>query len=176
VNAQGRGWDQLLEESEREIGEAWKPTQDPDCPSTLLGTVVGYQQVDLNTGYGTDAPWVCTIRDRDDKDWAVWLFQAVLVSEFERWRPLPGERVVIRYRGKSDRERPGLSPYHRFTLTVDRGQPGLPGFLAESAQLEPGEAEVPADTEGLERPVDADVVEEEAEEEKEGGDDDDVPF
>jgi hypothetical protein len=162
-----RGWDDLIEASEREIGEAWKPTQDRDCPATLVGTVAGYQQVALNTGYGPDAPWVCSVEDRDGKLWAVWLFQTVLVSEFERWRAMPGERVVIRYRGRSDKERPGLSPYHRFTLTVDRGDRGLPGFLTEPDELEPGGSEVPADSDGLEQPVDAQVVEDDDEQEGE---------
>ena len=79
-----------MEESERDIGEAWKPTQDPDAPRTLVGTVVGYQQVPFASEYGSDDPWVCTVRDRDGKDWAVWLWQTVLMSEFERWRPMPG--------------------------------------------------------------------------------------
>jgi hypothetical protein len=60
-----QGWDRLLEESERDIGEAWKPTHDRDCPRTLVGTVIGYQQDALGSGYGSDEPWICTIEDRD---------------------------------------------------------------------------------------------------------------
>jgi hypothetical protein len=177
-----RSWEQLVEENERDIGEAWTPAREPEQPQTLVGTVVGYQQVSLNSGYGEGEPWVCTIEDRDGHLWAVWLFQTVLVGEFERWRPMPGERVVLRYKGLSDKAPAGRQPYHQFVLTVDRGGQGLPGFLTDRPEVG---SDIPTDTAGLpagrsqvdqeldDRIADAQVVDEP---EKEGDDGDPIPF
>jgi hypothetical protein len=164
------GWDDFLERSDRDIGAAWAPTKDPDCPRTLVGTVSHYQQVEIDTQYGKARPWVCTIRARDGQLWAVWLWQTVLENEYERWRPMPGERIAIRYKGLHDRAPSNGGPYHKFTLTVDRGDRGLPGFLTDDPQLAGGEDPPASDGDP---PVDADVVEEENEQK---GADDDIGF
>ena len=124
-------------------------------PRTLVGTVVRYQQVPFASEYGMDDPWVCTVEDRDGKLWAVRMWQAVLVSEFERWWPLPKERIALRYKGLSEKAAAGRNPYHRYTLTVDRDTPALPGFLTVAPELEPPKP-ARADSESA---VDADVVE-----------------
>ena len=127
-------WDDLIEESERDIGQAWKPAVDSDCPKTLAGTVVGYQQIDIGSEY-TPEPWVCTIEDRVGKLWAVWLFQTVLESQFKRWRPIPGERIAICYKGLSGERPGGLKPYHHFGMFVDRERPQPPWLPAATAAV-----------------------------------------
>ena len=64
---------------------------------------------------------------RQDLD--VWLNRAVPVSEFEKQRPMPDERIVIRYRGQQETAaRAGAAPAHLYALTVDRERqlPGVP--------------------------------------------------
>ena len=128
------------------------------------------------------------------KLWSIWLNRAVLVGEFGKHRPMPGEKIVIRYRGQQEKaSRVGAAPAHLYTLTVDRDQ-ALPGFLTAPA-LEAGERvrdlkqtgesqDLPADpaafTYGEQRPPavdvpDADVVEDKPKSEK-GEDDDPIPF
>ena len=85
-----------------------------------------------------ESPWICTIEDRAGKVWSVWLNRAVLVGEFERHRPMPGERVALRYRGKQEEaSRAGAQPAHLYALTVQREQ-ALPEFLTKK-ELAPGE-------------------------------------
>src|SRR5437868_8294870 len=96
--------------------------------TTLVGTVRGYNQGPVSE-WSNEAPWICTIEDRGEKLWSLWLNRAVLVSEFERARPMPCERIVVRYRGRSEKpSKTGATPAHLYTVTVDRDK-ALPGFL-----------------------------------------------
>ncbi len=164
--------------------ESWIPWKNPDQPDTLVGDLTSYD-VGPDLGYGEQ--WICTVVDRDDKPWTVWIGKppeksggkcSVLWREFERHKPQVGERVTIRHRGFQDEPRGGGPGYRRFTVTVDRGQL-QPPFLTQP-QLEVGHdwGDIPIATAGL-PPVpsvdvtDADVVEERGA--QEGGDDFDKP-
>ena len=88
--------------------------------------------------------------------------RTVLFNEFERKRPMPGDRVAIRYRGvQAEPSRKGAAPAHLYTVTTGAEQE-LPGFLTRPAgQLPPPDDEdLPVDTEGLPEPppLDAEVV------------------
>jgi len=166
-----RTWDQLIEDNENaDYGEAWIPDQ-REQPATLVGTVRSYN-IGPESQWSGERPWICNIEDRHGQTWSVWLNRDVLVREFEAQRPLPGERIVIRYRGRSEKaSRAGASPAHLYTVTIDREQQ-LPGFLVRPAI--PAESDIPVDREfdqlieAAENVPDADVVEE--------GTDDALPF
>jgi hypothetical protein len=177
-----RTWDDLIEQNERqEYGEAWLPDKHPEQPRTLIGTVAGHNQGPESEWSG-DRPWICTVVDRDGKNWSVWLNRAVLVSEFGARKPMPDERIVLRYRGQADKpSKPSMAPAQLYTLTVDRERQ-LPEFLARP-RLEGGGqvgSDIPTDDRPLvdrefdARIADADVVEDK-EHEKEG-EADDLPF
>jgi hypothetical protein len=165
MSTAGRTWEQLEQDAEREYGQAWLPDREPDHPRTLVGTVAGYDQGPVSTFTG-EQPWICTVEDRDGKLWSIWLNRAVLVSEWERQRPMPGERIAVRYRGQQEEaSRQGGAPAQMYRLTVDRSQQ-LPEFITRP-QLAAPESDIPTDipTEPI---VDATVVEE--------PDDDDIPW
>ena len=122
--------------------------------------MVGYQQVAFASELRQDDPWVCTIKDRDGKAWAVWLLQTVLVSEFERWRPMPGERVVIRYKGMSEQGAGGPQPVP--PVHAD-GRPRRAGAARVPDRRPGARAGRPTRAGDGEPPVDADVVEGEQE-------------
>jgi hypothetical protein len=183
-----RSWDELVKLNERqEYGQAWLPDREPDHPRTLVGTVRGYDQGPTSEFTGVQ-PWICTVQDRAGKLWSIWLNRAVLVSEFEKQRPMPDERIVVRYRGQQETaSRTGAQPAHLYALTVDREQQ-LPEFLTRP-QLEPGEdrrrdleltgeSDVPDDpdafTYGQQRPKPVDIPDADVVEDK--GDDDELPF
>ena len=130
-------WDQLQAEAERDYGEAWLPHKNADHPRTLVGRVIGYDQGPVSV-YTGEKPWIATIEDRHGKAWCVWLNAAVLVSEFERKRPMPDEQVAIAYKGVAEKaSQPGMAPPHLYRVIVKRDQ-GLPPSFAAGA-LEPGE-------------------------------------
>lgn len=185
-----RTWDDLVDLNQRqEYGEAWLPDRESDHPRTLVGTVANYDQGPVSEFTG-ECPWICTVQDRDGKLWSIWLNRAVLVSEFGKQRPMPGERVVVRYRGQQAKaSRQGAAPAHLYTVTVDRDQQ-LPAFLTAPALEQGAErvrdleriggSDVPSDgfEYGEQRPVgsvelpDTDVVEDKPKDE----DDDPIPF
>jgi hypothetical protein len=172
-----RTWGELEQEAERDYGEAWLPDRDDDHPRTLVGTVIGYNQ-GPESAFTGENPWICAVTDRDGKPWSVWLNRAVLVSEFERHRPMPGERVAIRYRGVQDEpSRQGGAPAHLYRVTVDRDQQ-LPEFLIRP-RLEGGQdtPDVPIDTGDVPTvPPSSDADVPDADVIEEGGDDDSIPF
>lgn len=86
----------------------------------------------------------------------------MLINEFERKRPMPGDRVAVRYRGvQAEPSRKGAAPAHLYTVTTGAEQ-ALPEFLIRpAAQLPPpDDEELPIDAEGLPEPppLDAEVV------------------
>jgi hypothetical protein len=175
MSATERSWEELEQEAERDYGEAWLPDIHDDHPRTLVGTVTGYSQGPESV-YTGEQPWICAVEDRAGKPWSVWLNRTVLVSEWERQRPLPGERIAVRYRGVQDEPSvKGGQPAHLYKLTVDRG-PQLPEFVTRprlEAGQDPG-PDVPIDSGDL-PPVDAEVPDADVVEEK-GEDDGPLPF
>jgi hypothetical protein len=112
---------------EDEYPESWLPWENRDQPRTLVGEILGYN---LGPDMGWGQRWIATVQDCDQTAWSVWLSQKVLISEFEEQRPMPGEKVTIRYRGFQDQPKGGGPAYHGFRVTVDRGQQ-LPEFLTK---------------------------------------------
>jgi hypothetical protein len=165
-------WDGLVDRNARdEYGETWRPSTHHDHPATLVGVVVGYN---LGPDFGYGRNWVATIADREGKLWSVWLSHAVLQGEFERTKPMPEERIVIRYKGRSEAPTDrGRAPAHLYRVTVDR-EPELPEFLTAppAGELEAPRSDIPSDMGAFEQTAytDADVVEEK------GEDDGDAPF
>jgi hypothetical protein len=98
-----------------EYPEAWIPKEG----ETLVGTVLQY-----GIGQGTFGPVRTAIIEKDDGErLSVWLSSTVLLSEFDRAKPRPGERVGLKYGGKHP-----TKGYKRFCLLVDRGKEDLPSF------------------------------------------------
>jgi hypothetical protein len=98
-----------------EYPEAWIPKEG----ETLVGTVVEY-----GTGQSIFGPVRTAIIEKDDGErLSVWLSSTVLLSEFDRAKPRPGERVGLKYGGKHP-----TKGYKRFRLIVDRGEEELPSF------------------------------------------------
>lgn len=170
-----RSWDDLLEENENEdYGTSWTPTKSPDQPRTLVGTVKDYERANLEMEVGEvredgtrrrERPWICKVLDRDGQLWSVWLLGQVLRDEFARKQPEPGDRIVLRYVGKSKNPSPGRQPAQIYRLTTDRAG-ALPAFLG-APQLAPADANGAPQEEAVE---DAEVVETAV------GAEDDIPF
>lgn len=183
-----RSWDELVDlNKHQDWGTAWLPDRDADTPKTLVGVIAGYDQGPVSEYTGRPQT-ICTVEDRDGFLWAIWINRTVLIREFERQQPLPGERIVLRYRGTQDEpSRQGAAPAHLYTLTVDRDQ-ALPSFLSRPAlgqgerrkdlEVDPSKSEVPSDgsefTYGQQRATTVDVPDADVVEEK--PDDDDIPF
>lgn len=187
-----RSWDELVDLNKRqEYGKAWLPDRDEDAPKTLVGTVCGYDQGPTSE-YTGQPQWICTIEDRSGVLWAIWLNRTVLFNEFERQQPKPDERIVVRYRGTQETASKGNSPAHLYSVTVDRPEQALPGFLTKPAlgpgerrrdlTVDPNASDVPGDGSefayGQQRETatvtDAEVVEDDKGKGK--SDDDEIPF
>ena len=68
----------------------------PDPGGTLMGTIVcNYERVHE----GRTVP-VCRVLNEDRELFDVWVERVVLVSEFKRLNPQPGDSIAIKYLGK----------------------------------------------------------------------------
>jgi hypothetical protein len=108
--------DGLLAELEKDFPAAWIPTEAGD-------TVVG---VMTRVGEGVTqfgpAP-VVEVKQADGAEVTVWLFSQMIRSEFARLKPVPGERIAVRYLGDQTvkNKKPGRGEtYKKFRLAVDR--------------------------------------------------------
>jgi hypothetical protein len=92
----------------------WPPAWRPEPGDILVGRVVAYHQ-----GYTVYGPVRTAIIEQDDGDRVtVWLSSTVLLNEFAKLKPKPGERIGLKYLGMHpDRG------YHRYKLLVDRDEP-----------------------------------------------------
>jgi hypothetical protein len=61
------------------------------------------------------------VADDNGDEHSVWLFTTVILNEFRKQRPKPGERIGLRYLGKHPEKH-----YHRYRLMVDRPEPADP--------------------------------------------------
>jgi hypothetical protein len=124
-------------ERELEELEDWAPAWKPKPGDTLVGTLLRY-----DTGHTPFGPVrTATIRKADGERVSVWLSNTVLLNEFARLKPKPGERIGLKYLG-THRER----RYHRFRLLVDRpdGEPSFEPLGGETGRpLEVTDADVP---------------------------------
>ena len=116
-DARARAWDErrerMREQADRGFPESWQPEE---AGEELLGVVVDVKPA-VPTAYG--AKPIVVIQTPEGQEWSVWLFSTVLRREFERENVAIGEIVLIRYRGKVEREGPDPA-YHDFRLVVDR--------------------------------------------------------
>jgi hypothetical protein len=121
-------------ELEREDGtypESWRP-QPGDI---LVGTIEKYDRA--STSYGTYN--IAVLRDEQGALHSVWLMHAVLLDEFRKLRPRPGERLGIKRLEDAERG------YRRYAVRVDR-EPGsdIPDFdAAPAADAPPATASEP---------------------------------
>lgn len=124
-----------LETWSDEPARAWKP----EVGDVLVGELVAYRQ-----GQGAYGPaWVAHVREEGSGELrACWLFHAVLLDEFRRLRPKPGERVGLRR--LEDGGKAG-SRYRRFALVVDRPVGAeVPDFEALAPASDAGNVEADA--------------------------------
>lgn len=131
----GRDLHHELETWSDEPARAWKP----EVGDVLVGELVAYRQ-----GQGAYGPaWVAHVREEGSGELrACWLFHAVLLDEFRRLRPKPGERVGIRR--LEDGGKVGAR-YRRFALVVDRPvEAEVPDFEALAPASDAGNVEADA--------------------------------
>ena len=115
----GRDLMAALDGNSGEHPEAWIP----DVNESLVGELIEYREAQAKHGPAR----IAVIReDSGLQDRAVWLFHKVLLEEFKRLQPKPGERVGIR---RLEDGQTGDFTYRRFTVVVDReGDSEVPDF------------------------------------------------
>jgi hypothetical protein len=92
----------------------WPAAWRPEAGDILVGKVVRYDRG--FTPYSEVR--TVTVEKDDGERVAVWLSSTVLLNEFAKQKPKPGERVGLKYLGMHpDRG------YHRYKLVVDRDEP-----------------------------------------------------
>jgi hypothetical protein len=104
---------------------AWEP----NVGDIIVGSVMSY---DTRKGYQGREVFVVTLEVENPapdgpKVVDVWLTRTVLLGEFKKLRPAPGERVGIAYCGPQAREEG--EDYELYKVTVDReGDGAVPDF------------------------------------------------
>ena len=121
---------QRLEDWPDEAPRSWRP----NIGSVLVGRVVRYDRAESSYG----PCWICLIEELESGDVVtIWLSATVLLSEFQRKKPKPGEMIGIRR--LSDAEK----GYKRFALIVEGREEaeGVPDFdaLPAPGDVPPGE-------------------------------------
>lgn len=105
--------------------ETWKPA----AGETLIGEL---SEVRWLSGYdGRAYPMLVVVRERDGQPVGVHAFHHVLRDELRAQRPRIGERLGIRYLGRTDR-------YEAYKLAVDRAEPAEVPWDGPQAAREPG--------------------------------------
>lgn len=126
--------ERLRGEADREYPPPWQPAPGDE----LIGTVVAVNP-SAHTVHGPRP--VVEIAEPNGDRVSVWLHSKVLRRQFERADIRLGETVLIRYRGKVDRD--NEPSYHDFKLVVDRPQSNAPVDWRRIAQAhgdhEPGD-------------------------------------
>lgn len=145
--AKGTTPDPLLGKLDEGFPESWIPKEEGD---TIVGWVTRVER-----GYTTYG-WrpILVLRDDEGELHSIWLLTEVLQNAMRRLRPVPGERIAIRFNGKKKAKnpRPGTSgEYNDFRVVVDRPEEsaaidweatlGPTGDAAE--QQQPPEDEIP---------------------------------
>lgn len=139
--------DWLRTQMEQERPATWRPKED--------GAEIVGRFVRLERGVTTHGDaWIVVLESIriPGRFAAVWLFHKMLLGEFDRTRPRPGDLVLIRYEGIKAPEGDGGHEYHTWRVATDRenftwdealavlaGQPvpdplstlGSPGFWPE---------------------------------------------
>lgn len=111
--------------------ESWKP----EVGEEIVGELIEYREGKARHG----AAQIAVIReDGTDTPRAVWLFHTVMLAEFKRLKPKPGERLAIR---RLEDGQKGEHPYRRFAVVVDREE--HQGELPDFDSLEPADKHAP---------------------------------
>ena len=106
--------------------EAWMPGPGGE----LLGTFEGFRS---GTTSRNETHPIAIVRDETGELHAVWLFYAVLRSEFEKVDPHVGETIMLRR--EKDRTNADGQQYRNYSLAVDRSRKGDP-FADTSPPIE----------------------------------------
>ncbi len=127
-----------LQEWPDEAPKSWRP----NVGSTLVGRVVRYDRAESSYG----PCWICLIEELESGDViTIWLSATVLLSEFQRKKPKPGETIGVKR--LSDAEK----GYKRFALLVEGREEAeaVPDFdeIPPPGDVPPGEplADAPTD-------------------------------
>jgi len=109
-----------------------------DVGQVLVGELVRYSR-----GEGQYGPaHIAQVREEKTGELrAVWLLHRVLLDEFKRLRPKPGERLGIRR--LEDGGENSKRPYRRFALVLDRDGDDLPDFELLDQALDVPDEEMP---------------------------------
>jgi hypothetical protein len=104
----------LRERAEGEFPESWRPGEE-DQPETLVGLLES-KVVGPDLGYGPRE--IVVLRTLEGVRWSVWLIHDVLIQEFERQKPNPGDLIAVHYDGRREGGQ-GKSGFHMYRLVVD---------------------------------------------------------
>ena len=121
----------LQDRLDADYAPAWKP--EPE--GTLIGEIV--ELTERDGGYGSYP--IVTVRQDDGQVLAAHAFHTVLAQQLAEHRPAIGERIGIKYKGKtrSSGERP--VDYHAYVVRVDR----LAGTSIDWARYGDGQQQAP---------------------------------
>jgi hypothetical protein len=126
---------QRLEEWPDEAPRSWRP----NIGSVLVGRVIRYDRAESSYG----PCWVCVVEEPESGDFiTIWLSATVLMAEFKRKKPTPGEMIGVK--------RPSVveKHYERFRLIVVARETaeGIPDFdESPPGDVPPGEPPAPTD-------------------------------
>lgn len=116
---------------------SWGTAEEPlKAGDTIIGELVSLRVVQ-----GDYKPYpVIEILDNDKKGWRVHAFHTVLKNELANQKPSVGDRIGIRYKGKSDRVVKGMQPPELYDVRVERAA-GNPAAEAISWETMAADAE-----------------------------------
>lgn len=116
----------LEERIEKGFPESWRPEEG----EKIIGTVVEYGVGP--TDYGERDTVVVRLADGTEK--TVWLLHDVLINQFKREKPQPGERIAVKYVGQKTNPT-SQRRYKDYRLMVERSARGCPfGTPGESTE------------------------------------------
>jgi hypothetical protein len=121
VETTGRSLDERLDS----FAEAWKP----EPGEKLVGVVVDLDS--RETEYGRYA--IVTLRTDEGDERAVHAYHTVLAREFEKRTPRLGERLGVKYLGKSDKGYEGYRVAWADIVPPDFGPPAAEDVKAKTA-------------------------------------------
>ena len=117
-----------LEEFTGEFPEAWKPK----VGDVIVGPLLRY-----DSGMAEYGEYVIAVvqDEQSNRARAVWLLHTVLLGEFKKKRPKPGERIGIKRLPDAEKG------YKHYALRVDRDEPAVPDFagFAMPADMSPND-------------------------------------